>query len=83
MKQIKNMLYNMFLSLINYRIKIKCVKKCIKKNPELRECSNGVGGCAGGWGGWAHSEGELARLVSVANRPQTGDRSVWPARPQG
>lgn len=76
MKQIKNMLYNMFLSLINYRIKIKSDIKCIKKKPELRECSNGVGGCAGGWGGWAHSEGELTRLVSTANMPQAGARSV-------
>lgn len=77
------MLYNMFLSLINFRNKIKCGKKCIKKSPKLRECSHGVGGRAGGWGGWPHSEGELARLASEASRPQTGDRSVWPARPQG
>lgn len=76
MKQIKNMLYNMFLTLINYRIKIKSDIICIKKKPELRECSNGVGGCAVGWGGWARSEGELARRVSTANRPQTGDRSA-------
>ena len=66
----------MFLSIINSRIKIKCVKKCIKKNPALSECSHGVGGCAGGWGGWAHSECEARKRAREAHRLHERARSV-------